>query len=115
LTPIVLRDYWDCGVPRLLRTFRFALRDRIEENLPRIHAPILVVRGGRDVMCPQPWAEEVTRLLPRGRLLVIPGGSHTLVYTAPLELVRVVRPFLAEARAPGERAPSAVEAPPHES
>jgi hypothetical protein len=53
-------------------------------------------------MCPQHWAEEVTRLLPSGQLKVIPGGPHTLVYTMPLELVRVVRPFLDAARPMGE-------------
>ena len=101
-TPIVLRDYWDCGLPCLFQTFGFALRDRIEEKLPHVDVPALVVRGGRDPMCPQHWAEQVTRLLPQGRLKVIPGGPHTLVYTMPLELVRVVRPFLDEARPTGK-------------
>ena len=102
LTPIVLHDYWDCGLSGLFQTFRFALQDRIEEKLPQIEVPALVVRGGRDPMCPQHWAEWVARLLPQGRLKVIPGGPHTLVYTMPLELVRVVRPFLDEARPAGK-------------
>ncbi|MBX6311765.1 MAG: alpha/beta hydrolase [Isosphaeraceae bacterium] len=106
LSLVVARDYLDCGPRRLVETFRYALRDRIEAKLPCIHAPVLVVRGSRDVMCPQDWAEMVIRLVPDGRLRVIPGGSHTLVYAAPLELVRVVRPFLDEARGPrGEPQP----------
>jgi pimeloyl-ACP methyl ester carboxylesterase len=36
----------------------------------------------------------VARLLPMGQLVVIPGAPHTLVYDAPSELARVVRPFL---------------------
>ena len=109
LSFVVARDYLDCGLRRLVETLRVALRDRIEEKLPRVRAPVLVVRGGRDVMCPQGWAEEVTRRVPDGRLRVIPGGSHTLVYAAPLELVRVVRPFLNEARAPATRPRAAME------
>jgi hypothetical protein len=38
------RDYRDAGVRRVLGTFREALRDRIELNLPHIPAPALVVQ-----------------------------------------------------------------------
>jgi 2-hydroxy-6-oxonona-2,4-dienedioate hydrolase len=91
---IIMRDYRDCGIRRLIRTFQYSLQDRIEEKLPRMHVPTLVVRGGRDPIVPQRWAEEATRLLPRGRLIVIPGAAHTVNYNSPLELARVVRPFL---------------------
>ena len=91
---ISAREYPRCGLRRLIRTFRYALEDRIEEKLPHVRVPALVVRGSRDPIVPQRWAEEATRLLPLGRLAVIPGAPHTVVYDAPLELVRVVRPFL---------------------
>ena len=94
--PISLRDYRRCGVRRFVRTFGYALEDRIEDKLPHVRVPALVVRGGLDTIVPQRWAEEVTRLLPRGRLVVIPGAAHTVNYNAPLELVRVVQPFLDE-------------------
>lgn len=91
---ISAREYRRCGVRRLLKTFRYALEDRIEEKLPRMQVSTLVVRGSRDPIVPQRWAEEVTHLLPEGRLAVIPGMPHTLIYNAPLELARVVLPFL---------------------
>jgi 2-hydroxy-6-oxonona-2,4-dienedioate hydrolase len=91
---ISAREYPHCGLRRLIRTFRYALEDRIEEKLPHMRVPALVVRGSRDPIVPQRWAEEATRLLPMGRLAVIPGAPHTVVYDAPLKLVRVVRPFL---------------------
>jgi pimeloyl-ACP methyl ester carboxylesterase len=81
-----------------VRTFRYALRDRIEARLPLVRVPTLVVRGSRDTIVPQRWAEEATRLLPHGRLVVIPGAAHTLVYKVPAELVRAIRPFLEQAR-----------------
>ncbi len=90
----IVRDYHDCGTRRLLRTLRYALEDRIEEKLPHAGVPALVVRGSRDPITPQRWAEEATRLLPMGRLVVIPGAAHTVNYAAPLELVRVIGPFL---------------------
>ncbi len=95
---ISAREYPRCGFRRLAKTFRYALEDHIEEKLPHVRVPALVVRGSKDPIVPQRWAEEATRLLPEGRLVVIPGAPHTLVYDAPLELARVVRPFLGEGR-----------------
>lgn len=97
--PLSLREYKRCGVRRLLKTFRYALRDRIEEKLPCVRVPALVVRGARDPLVPQRWAEEAANLLPMGRLAVIPGGPHTLVYNRPLELASLVREFLSDAPA----------------
>lgn len=101
--PLMLRDYWDAGLRRALRTLRMSLQDHIEDKLPYVQAPTLVVRGSRDPIVPQRWAEQVVRLLPRGRLEVIPGGTHTLNFAAPLELVRAVEPFLRQLQASPER------------
>ncbi len=88
------RDYAKFGLRRSLRTFRFAVRDRIEDKLPLVRVPTLVVRGERDPIGSQRWAEGVTQLLPSGRLSVIPGAPHTLNYSTPRAFVRVLRPFL---------------------
>jgi 2-hydroxy-6-oxonona-2,4-dienedioate hydrolase len=93
LTLAHLRDFVLAGLPRSLRTFRNTLADRIEDKLPWVQAPTLVVRGTRDPIVPQDWAEEVTRLLPRGRLVVI-RGPHCVNYSAPREFTRVVCAFL---------------------
>jgi 2-hydroxy-6-oxonona-2,4-dienedioate hydrolase len=91
---ISAREYPRCGLRRLVKTAKYALEDRIEEKLPRVRVPALVVRGSKDPIVPQQWAEEVAQLLPMGKLAVVPGAPHTVVYDAPLELARVVRPFL---------------------
>src|SRR5215216_4053296 len=91
--PLIVADYADAGVGRVLRTFGRALTDRIEDKLALVQAPTLVVRGAHDPIVPQAWAEEVTRLLPRGRLAVIPG-PHTLNFAAPSALAELVRSFL---------------------
>jgi 2-hydroxy-6-oxonona-2,4-dienedioate hydrolase len=41
----LLPDYRDAGAGRVLSIYRHALRDRIEDKLPRIAVPTLVVRG----------------------------------------------------------------------
>ena len=91
---IMLGDYARAGPRRIVGTIRMALDDRIENKLPYIEAPVLVVRGQHDAMAPQRWVERVCRLLPHGELAVIPGAAHTINYTGPDALVAVVKPFL---------------------
>src|SRR5829696_1555072 len=94
--PLSVADYADAGVGRALRTFGYALADRIEDKLPLVQAPTLAVRGAHDPIVPQAWAEEVTRLLPRGRLAVVAGAPHTVNFAAPGSLAELVGPFLVE-------------------
>jgi 2-hydroxy-6-oxonona-2,4-dienedioate hydrolase len=100
LLPLVLRDYLRAGVGRTIRTARYALQDAIERKLPQVRVPSLVVRGARDPMVSQRWAEAVARLLPRGRLVVIPRAAHAVPYSAPVELGQVIEAFLTAAPGP---------------
>jgi 2-hydroxy-6-oxonona-2,4-dienedioate hydrolase len=88
-------DLLRAGVGRSWRTFRHAVEDPIEERLPSVRVPALVLHGSRDRISPQYWAEEVTRLLPGGRLVVLPRAAHAANYSAPAEFARAVRAFLA--------------------
>ena len=88
------RDYKEVSKLRALFTMRQMIKDHIEERLPRVTVPTLVVRGSNDPLVSPAWAEEATRLLPLGRLAVIPGGAHALNLDSPLELAGVIRPFL---------------------
>ncbi|MCX6020750.1 MAG: alpha/beta hydrolase [Chloroflexi bacterium] len=94
----VVRDYWSCGTARYLQTLRLALRDHIEAKLPHIQTPTLVVRGEHDALAPQPWAEQVTRLLPNARLAVVPGAAHAVNYSAPSQLATLIEGFLEDTR-----------------
>jgi 2-hydroxy-6-oxonona-2,4-dienedioate hydrolase len=91
---LTLFDYWLTGPYRTWRTLQYGLHDRLEAKLPQITIPVLIVRGGRDPIVPQSWVAEIERLLPCGRLIVIPSGAHTLNYSSPQHLLRVLRPFL---------------------
>lgn len=95
LVPLQLREYVRSGIVRTLRTTRCMLDDRIEQKLPHVRAPTLIVRGGRDPIVPQRWAEQAVALLPQGQLAVIPEGAHALPYDAPRQLASIVRSFLA--------------------
>jgi pimeloyl-ACP methyl ester carboxylesterase len=96
--PLARIDYAKAGLRRALLTARVLIRDRIEQRLPLIAAPTLVLHGSRDPVSPQQWAEEAARLLPHGRLVVVAGGTHTMNYTYPEEFAAAILPFLKEAR-----------------
>lgn len=109
LLPIVLWDYLRFGLPTLIATIRYALADDLARRLPRLLAPTLVIQGGRDCIVTLPWATEVARRLPRGRLVVLPDGAHAVHYSRPTEVAGLIRAFLAEAGRPsigsGETSP----------
>jgi pimeloyl-ACP methyl ester carboxylesterase len=65
----------------LVVTFQDSLTDRIENQLPLVQAHTLVVRGERDALVPQRWAERVVRLLPDAELAIIPHAAHTVAFT----------------------------------
>ena len=97
LLPILVSDYFSAGPLRCLRTLQHALTDPLLTKLAAVQAPALVVRGGLDPIAPRRWVERMASLLPRGRLAVLPHAPHAANYSAPAELVRVVRAFVAEA------------------
>jgi hypothetical protein len=73
LDPITWGEYRKSGYLRILRTFHYSLQDRPEDKAPRIHAPMLVVRGQLDPIRHEDWAEEIAD----------PGrGAHARVHRA---------------------------------
>ena len=96
LLAIAARDNAQTGIGTLLATARLALRDRIEERLPAIPQPAVVVWGDKDPFVGREWAERVAALLPRGRLVVVPGEPHAVHYTRPALVAGIVLDLLAE-------------------
>ncbi|HEV2802180.1 MAG TPA: alpha/beta hydrolase [Pyrinomonadaceae bacterium] len=89
-----LRGLCEAGLKRSWQTANYALEDRIEANLPHIHAPALVVCGTRDPIAPPTWAKQMAAMLPRARLALVSGAPHALNYTTPEELALLVSEFI---------------------
>ncbi len=93
---IAARDYVRFGLRRALVTARIMLQDRIEEILPLVDVPVLVLRGEHDPIAPQAWVEQLAAAAPNGQWAEIPGGAHAVNFDEPDRLAAAVRRFLAE-------------------
>jgi 2-hydroxy-6-oxonona-2,4-dienedioate hydrolase len=96
--------YLKAGILRVVKTFHYATRHRIEDKLPRISVPTLLVGGGDDPISPLHWVERLAELAPDGRMAVIPDATHSMHGNQPEELARIVREFIAEAQIRAVRA-----------
>lgn len=98
---ISAHDYKAAGPKRVFKTISLTIHDHIEEKLPKILAPTLVVRGELDPVVPESWAEEVVEMLPHGKLVLIPNAAHTLNYSEPDRFAAVIKTFIFEQKERG--------------
>lgn len=87
-------DYVHAGPRRVVSTLRGAWRHQIEADLPRVGAPVLVVRGSDDPIVTPEWGRRAADLAPRGTFLELPGAPHAANYSTPDRLASAVEPFL---------------------
>jgi 2-hydroxy-6-oxonona-2,4-dienedioate hydrolase len=93
--PLMARDVLDLGAVRAIHALRTMRDDRIEDRLPAVRCPALVVRGDRDRVAPAAWVEQIARLLPDGCVATLAGYAHMPHFAGPLALAALLRPFLA--------------------
>lgn len=92
----VLRDYLRTGPRWYLRTLPAMLGYRLEEALPRLPLPLLLVRGARDPIATQPWSEQMQRLTPDARLVVVDGAAHVAMHSHPDEVAAAILELVRE-------------------
>ena len=92
VTPIVFGDYVRCGVPWYVESLKEMMRHRIEQRLPLVEAPVLLVCGRRDPISPPAWNETLASLARNGRSVVVPREAHVVMYRG----ARVVAHYLLE-------------------
>jgi pimeloyl-ACP methyl ester carboxylesterase len=101
---LAARDGIGWNYAHLRAAARSVLADRMEDRLPSISQRAIVLHGEKDGFVTRDWAEEVARLLPAGRLVVVPGEPHAVPLTQPGLVADLVCELLAEEvdHAPGE-------------
>ena len=88
------RDYLRAGPRRIVATLRDAGRIRLEEQVARVRAPVLVVRGGRDPLTTARWARRLAARAHDGRVATVPRAAHGLGHDAPHAVARAIAGFL---------------------
>jgi len=91
---VAVSEYLRFGFRRYYWTFRDMIANRVEDKLPLVQAPTLVVCGTRDYLVPRRSVRAVADRLPRGELEVIPGAAHGMNYSHPALLAECVLDFL---------------------
>jgi 2-hydroxy-6-oxonona-2,4-dienedioate hydrolase len=91
---LMIHDFLHTDPRQVLTLLGYTMRDRIEDKLPFVGAPTLVMYGTADPLITRRWAERVAQLLPDGELAVLPGAPHGMVFDAELETARSIETFL---------------------
>lgn len=82
LTGSHLREWRRAGVRGLVHLVRVHLRDRIEESVPALTVPVLVLRGVDDRLSTAEWARGLAAAAQAGRYQELPG-AHTFLWADP--------------------------------
>ncbi|MFC7570996.1 alpha/beta fold hydrolase, partial [Klenkia terrae] len=90
---VAVVDYLRAGPLTMVAVLRHALRRPEEQSMSTVDVPALVLRGSRDPVAGQRWCEDLAAVLPQGRLQVVPGGPHGLLFSAPAEVAAAVTEF----------------------
>jgi sigma-B regulation protein RsbQ len=83
--------------PDIAKQFaRVTFLSDVRAELPRLHAPTLIVQCHDDLIAPMAVGEYMRRVLPRGRLAVVKNVGHCPHLSAPGPSTRAIDAFLAE-------------------
>lgn len=101
LAVLVAGDYLRVGVLRLWKTLRYALSDHIEEKLPLVTGPVIVVTGAHDPVVTVGWATEAARLVGMSvagsagaTVAVLAEAAHALPYDDPVSFASLIASFV---------------------
>ncbi len=70
------------GTRRIVHAVRAHLADRLEDVVPQVPVPVLVLHGADDLLCTAEWARSLADAARDGRFASVPG-AHSFVWTAP--------------------------------
>jgi proline iminopeptidase len=86
--------------PEVLRHFATAEYGGIdlEDRLPEVTQPVLVLAGRHDRVCPAEVSERMARLLPRAELHVFEESAHMTFVEEPERYLEALRGFLIRSR-----------------
>jgi pimeloyl-ACP methyl ester carboxylesterase len=100
---IVSTDYLRSGLRWYFTELPVMLGYRIEQRLPLVDVPVLVLRGSRDPIAPRGWSARLARTARDGKLVEVPGAAHVAQHTKPHLVAGILADFANGAVASGSR------------
>lgn len=80
---VVLVEYLRCGVHWYLTQLRHMLAYTIEDRIPLLSVPLLIIRGGNDPIAGLRWCRLLRQRATRATLVLVPGHRHLVQQSAP--------------------------------
>lgn len=96
LAPVLLPDAWRAGPTSLAVASARVLRGDARDWMRQIRVPALLVWGEVDPLVPVAYAEEMQRLIPDSRLVVLPRAAHVAMWDQPEKFNQLMLAFLDE-------------------
>jgi pimeloyl-ACP methyl ester carboxylesterase len=62
--------------------------------IEKVTIPVVNLIGGRSKLYDPKWQQQITRMLPNAREVVLPRSGHAVPMDAPIEFYRVLKEFL---------------------
>lgn len=84
---MVFTDYLRSIVP-YIRTLPAMVNHKLEEALPRVACPVVLMRGARDPIASADWLQRLAAANPNSTIVEVPGVPHVLMYSRAAETAR---------------------------
>ncbi|MBB5750346.1 alpha/beta fold hydrolase [Micrococcus sp. TA1] len=81
-------DYLRCGRRWYYANAAYMIDYRLEERLPLVCVPIVLVRGEHDPIAPRSWLAELAAAGTAAVMTEIPGEAHAVMYRSPVAVAR---------------------------
>jgi pimeloyl-ACP methyl ester carboxylesterase len=94
----VFLDYLRCGPVWYLKQARHMVSYRIEDRVPRLTMPFLVIRGGNDPIAGRSWCRRLCGRAEQGSFVTVPGHRHVVQFTAPRAVASAIEAFVHDHR-----------------
>lgn len=95
---VVLTDYIRCGLRWYLTVLPSMLTYRIEDDVPRLDQPVLVLRGERDPIARVGWVSVLAASARRGGARSIGGSRHLAMHAKPEQTAALLAALAGVAR-----------------
>lgn len=92
---VVFADYARSGPLWYFSQLPHMIAYPIEERMPLLTVPVLVLRGGNDPVAGLAWCRRLRDAASDGSLVQVPGHRHVVQYTAPAAVAGAIAAFVA--------------------